>query len=451
MGKVSNLKLKKAIRWTGIAVLLMIVSMIGASVVQTSGGGVQIKDLRFETSMGYEMSALLLKPREADAEHKAPAIVTCHGMYNNREMQDSNYVELSRRGFVVLAIDMFSHGNSENLKSEEELPMGVDQAVKMLSSLDYVDTARIGITGHSMGGMNCEVAAMLDNANSQNLISAILFNSCFATYKDSKTGQYANVYGDRDVGIIAGQYDEFLFKDTDKNGNQLLAKDFIKSENAQSFLNFGKAPEGMKEANIIYEENVDGKEAVRVIYNPSITHPWSHFSKRSAAAVIEFFDKALDAPKKISPDQQVWQWKEFFNFLGLAGLAIFVLNFTILLLHTPLFSTLQQHETVRPRILTKQRNLLNYFFGLLCVVFGAATYLPITIMVQSSANHKVLFSQNSTFGIALWAAACGIFAFLCMFISCRVKKISLGYEIKETGINQGYGRWQSHCCWLLQL
>lgn len=30
-------------------------------------------------------------------------------------MQDLNYVEYARRGFVVLSIDMYGHGNSENL------------------------------------------------------------------------------------------------------------------------------------------------------------------------------------------------------------------------------------------------------------------------------------------------------------------------------------------------
>ena len=73
-----------------------------------------VKKLQFETTVGKSMSALLFKPKWASAENKAPAIVTSHGMLNNKEMQDLNFVELSRRGFVVLAIDLFSHGNSES-------------------------------------------------------------------------------------------------------------------------------------------------------------------------------------------------------------------------------------------------------------------------------------------------------------------------------------------------
>lgn len=205
---------RKAIKGLIISIAMMLVSMLGASLVQTSGGRVSVK-----------------------------------------ELQDINFTELSRRGYVVLAIDMFSHGNSENLESEDLLPMGVSEAVQLISGLGYVDWERIGVTGHSMGGMNCEVAAQMD-VDFQ--ISSILFNSCFATYRDGESGEFINAYGSRDVGIIAGQYDEFLFQEADADGNRMPAKDFIKSENAQSFLSFGKAPSETREANVMYKQRIDG-------------------------------------------------------------------------------------------------------------------------------------------------------------------------------------------------
>lgn len=90
-------------------------------------------------------------------------------MFNNREMQDANFVELSRRGYVVLAMDMFSHGNSENVPNIGVLETGMYEAVKMLSTINYVDTAKIGITGHSLGGMSCNVAIEEDNAAPKSL------------------------------------------------------------------------------------------------------------------------------------------------------------------------------------------------------------------------------------------------------------------------------------------
>jgi cephalosporin-C deacetylase-like acetyl esterase len=149
---------KKARMWLCISVVLMLISMIGASVVQTSGGSVTVKDLHWETTAGYQMSGLLFVPKGVSDKNKAPAIVTSHGMFNNREMQDANFVELSRRGYVVLSMDMFSHGNSENVANIGILTTGMYEAVKMMATLNYVDTSRIGITGHSLGGMSSNTA-----------------------------------------------------------------------------------------------------------------------------------------------------------------------------------------------------------------------------------------------------------------------------------------------------
>lgn len=424
-------KISKCARMLVAAMICMVISMIGASAVQSSGGRVKVKELNFETSMGYEMSALLLKPENADAEHKAPAVITCHGMYNTKEMQDSYFVELSRRGFVVLSIDMFSHGDSENLTAEDALPLGVSEALKMLIQLDYVDPERIGLTGHSMGGMNCNVAALMDNASETPRVAALLLNSCFATYTDEETGEYVNVYGSRDVGIIAGQYDEFLFQEPDADGNLMPPKDFIKSANAQSFLNFGREPQNVRQANRVYTEEMNGKEAMRVIYNPAVTHPWSHFSKRSAAVAIEFFDQSLKSPVQIDSGHQIWQWKEFFNLVGLAGFFLFALNFTLVMLRRPAFLVLRTQTQAEPALSGQEKKILDFILLAVNVVFGAVTYLPITILVRGDYNGKLLFAQNSTFGIGLWAAACGI----CALITCLIKKKLSGKgSWKDTGI-----------------
>ena len=95
---------KSAGFWLCISLIICLISCIGASMIQTNFGKVTVKDLRFETESGHQMSALLLKPDTATAENPAPAIICSHGWYNNREMQDLNYVEYARRGYVVLQL-----------------------------------------------------------------------------------------------------------------------------------------------------------------------------------------------------------------------------------------------------------------------------------------------------------------------------------------------------------
>ncbi len=108
---------KTAKLWVCVALLLCLVSSVGASIFQTDFGAVEYQDLTIETDSNHKLDALLLVPENATEENKAPAIVVSHGWYNNREMQDLNYVEYARRGYVVLAISMYGHGDSEVIES----------------------------------------------------------------------------------------------------------------------------------------------------------------------------------------------------------------------------------------------------------------------------------------------------------------------------------------------
>lgn len=175
------------VRILAVALALLLVSCIGASLVQTNFGRVTVKDLRWETLSGHRMSALLLVPDNATAEHPAPAIVCSHGWLNNREMQDLNYVEYARRGFVVLSIDMYGHGNSDDLPEgtwwlPEHHANGMYDAVQLIADLPYVDAGRIGVTGHSNGALASRTAVLLDNEAETPLIAAALLVSNDAVY-----------------------------------------------------------------------------------------------------------------------------------------------------------------------------------------------------------------------------------------------------------------------------
>src|SRR5271156_121379 len=67
-----------------------------ASMVQTAGGGVQIKDVRYRGAGGETLSALLYVPRSATPAHPAPAVLVSHGYINTREMQGPFAIELAR-------------------------------------------------------------------------------------------------------------------------------------------------------------------------------------------------------------------------------------------------------------------------------------------------------------------------------------------------------------------
>lgn len=416
---------KQAKIWLCIGIALMLLCSIVVSSVQTSGGKVAMKEMTIETDKGYYMSAYLFVPKNATAENPAPAVVTSHGYLNNKEMQDANYVELARRGFVVLAIDQPCHGDSQVMAVRDA--DGVYQGVLALSRMPFVDVSRIGITGHSMGGGSCNSAVAEDNANGTNLISAVLLNCADATYKDAD-GNFANVYGSRDVAILAAQYDEFFHKYTDAGGVAREAPYFLQGINSQSFLNFGVDPAGLeaRTAYTVYTETIDGEEAIRVIYNPDIIHPWSHFSAKATASVAEFFSMTLDAPNPLPGNDQVWQWKEAFNFVGLLGFVVFICAFAILMVYTPAFASLRAAEPVQPAKVADGKGKLWFWLSLAAgALFSMLIYRWI---LKTGTSMKV--SQTEAMGLGLWSTLCGVFTILSMvvFYYCYGKKRGLNLE-----------------------
>jgi len=419
-----------------ISLGMVLISMIGASLVQTSGGRVNITELTFETDLGLTMSGRLFVPDGVTLENPAPAIIVSHGMFNNNGMQDLNFVELSRRGFVVFAMDMFSHGNSEQVVATPIILQSMDQAVQMVARIGYVDSSRIGVSGHSLGAMSSNVAVGIDNEREVPLISAVLLNSADAVYGTEEG--FLNIYGSRHVGMVAPMHEEFFMLDVDEEGYVTPPREFIYNNNAQSFLHFGQDPAELelplRDAETIYRETINGEEAIRVIYNPSIVHPWAHFSTDATYGTIEFFEAALGAPNPIEPSNQVWQWKVVFNTIGLIGMGIFLVNFVTLMVFTPLFASLKSREVVEPQPIEKGGIFWLFATLLIGAAFGTLTYLPILRGTDAFRHTTETFRQTQTFGIGMWALACAGFGLVLMAAYYFLIGRNRGVNLHQNGV-----------------
>ena len=430
---------KSAIIGIAISLVIILLSGVVTSFIQTDGFTASMRELFLQTDSGYTMCAYLFVPKNATAETPAPAVVTSHGLYNNKEMQDANFVELVRRGFVVLAIDQSSHGDSQILP--RALWDGVYQGALMLSRQPFVDKARIGITGHSMGGMSSNGAINSDNASGNQIISAVLLNCASPTVstRNPETNEtvYTNIYGTRKAGVLAAMYDEFFFSQRTEDGKTLRAPFYLESDNAKSFVNFGKDPAGLDAATPgkYYTETIDGVETFHVIYQPDIIHPWSHFSKKATTNVIEFFDKALGSPNPIEASNQIWQWKEAVNFIGFLAWMMFICSFCTFMVYTPAFASLRPKK--EPEMLHADSKAGKIWFWCLLAagaLFGTLAYRPIVDWGRSMS-----VAQSEAMGLGLWSTACGLFAILSMLVYyfCFGKKN--GYDGKATGVNLGFG------------
>jgi pimeloyl-ACP methyl ester carboxylesterase len=293
-----------------------------AHTVQTAGG-VVLKDVRFAGDNGLTQAGLLYVPASATAAHPAPAVLASHGYINTREMQSPFAIELARRGFVVLAMDMVGHGYSEgSVKLGPGQDLGGPAALRYLQSLPFVDKANIGLEGHSMGGVPIATAA----ASQPDGYKAIVFEGSTPAFLGAKSPPKLN-----NLAVVFGQYDEFapLMWGVPKGSLVATSKKLAKVFGVESPVLVGK----------IYGSIADG--SARVLENPPVTHPWEHFSRAGVGGAVDWFQKTLKGEANpMAPDDQIWLWKEIGTGIGFVGFVCLLIGTFEGLLTTPMFASL---------------------------------------------------------------------------------------------------------------
>lgn len=379
---------KVSILWFLIGLLVILVTSIVQTAVQSSGGSVLVSDLRNATNTGTVsqtiqytdetggygtietelegevVSGILYVPKTASEENPAPAIVLTHGYLNAREHQLPNAIELARRGFVVLTIDREGHGNYNNITNSNALmtTTGLYDSAKYLYNLPYVDQTRVGMSGHSMGGYSTMMSLYQDsliytvstgtdsdgrtyNALGYGILSAGLIQGW-------STFVYANP--DVDVGILKATDDEFFFNSQDADGNATISRQYLQSQAAATFvgvswtagtaINIQNCTPYVNGEPVEYELGVEISSPFRAIYEADEIHPLNHWSTASTSNVIDFFYAAFGTPSghsAIAGGNQIWVIKEIASFIGMLALLSLIIPGVGLFLTIPFFKSLK--------------------------------------------------------------------------------------------------------------
>jgi hypothetical protein len=379
---------KGGIRLLCISLALILLGSILACAFHTSFFSVKVTEIEFETERGT-LSALLYMPRGAGPDDPRPVVITTHGYLNTKEMQDAPAVEMSRRGYIVLALDMYDHGDSRWAAS---IPVGGQFGTfwiySMFDAANYAaqqpytkksadGSPYISVSGHSMGGFSSLVAIYMDEMQSlqtgtRNIYAGIAVGADFSyAAAVAPQDQLQAAYGSRTVGIIGGHYDEFFFnKSADEKSDAektvsgtVTYKDFTATNSGKAFLGFdpaGTPAQGefyTADAGAVTMDDAELRESqsgLRVIYTPNQTHPWNHFSKTATADLISFYTKAFEgvtspsqANLTLDANNQIWMFKELFNCVALVGFFLFVAAAAGLLLKAPVLR-LAVTEEVEP-------------------------------------------------------------------------------------------------------
>jgi len=142
----------KPVKWLVVLLVVILVSSFFASTIQSSFFSVNVDKIMFETENG-ELAGYLYMPRGVDADNPAPAVILTHGYLNNAEMQEIGGIELSKRGYVVLAIDMYDHGDSSKMDAAFSFYVkSLYDAAQYMYDQDYVlkdanGNGMIGVSG----------------------------------------------------------------------------------------------------------------------------------------------------------------------------------------------------------------------------------------------------------------------------------------------------------------
>ena len=391
------------------ALVLILLGSILASVFN-GGSGVKLTRIRFDTDNGT-LSGLLYMPKDASAENPKPTVVVTHGYLNSAEMQDANAIELSRRGYVVLALDQYDHGHSDyknELYSDTSffgvwLPFWVNSmhdAVAYMYEQPYVlkdadGNGIIGVTGHSMGGFGSTMAMAMDEqefmeTGVRKIFCGLTEGSDFMytglVGVDAATADALG--GGRTQGKVAAQYDEFFFNDPAVEGGTVRRKDFVSTPDGMTFLQQTEPAQ----TNTWYDTSDGGR---RIVYEPAQTHPWNHFSKTTTGYAISFYTEAFkdyrDGIKDIAPDKQIWQFKELFECVALVGFVMLILAIAQILLALPFFSKANTGALAVQPAAVGGRKWLGILITVCAILLPALFFTPLMDDGAGSPSVNILF------------------------------------------------------------
>jgi hypothetical protein len=456
---------KKNVVLLCVALILIFVGSLFAALFHTSFGKVQVTEVTYVSEDGARFHSLLYVPDSATVENPAPAVIAAHGYNNTAEVQTINAVELSRRGFVVLAIDHYSHGDSSatdpRVADGITADMGVYSGLQYVGRLPYVDAENVGLIGHSMGGSTIQIGAMrafmMHDADPSVVIPKAIMPTSQAFLGNADNTALA--YGDYpvNVAVIFSEFDEwhenmwgaFTGKDINTTPKGVAGMGFSGAEYNTWYVAGDDSPIDREDA---IEAATDGE--LRAIFQHHTTHPGTHWSFKAARWAVDFFNITLREGKQVLPlSNQAWVWKEIFTGIALVGFLLFIVPFTSLLLNTPYFRTIVRPLPNAPSAWDSGKSKVIYWLIFLVMLLPApllwnwAVGYPIDIQDMGRAVPTVLktsdfFNLPAVNGLVILNVLLGVImlaAFILTYIFIFKKKgvtydqIGVKLPAKEVG------------------
>ncbi len=281
-----------------------------ALTVNADFGRIDVRTIRVE-DQGKQLSALLFRPVVTSPGNSSPAIVLAHGISESKDITSNLGLELARRGFVVLCLDLLGHGGSDGTISEgnNETDFGVSAAVQYLEAQPYVNTSEIGLVGHSLGG-----GAVIATATTNRNISAIVLIAGGLGPSARGQSEKLNSTFPKNLLVIVGKYD-VLFNETELETIQL--------------------PPVFNTSTPVTPDKIYGdfeSQTTRKLVVPSTTHLFETIDPQVVSESVTWMEKALKQDQNTVQESNIsFSYPErelalLFSLIGLLGTTLIIHN-----------------------------------------------------------------------------------------------------------------------------
>ena len=437
----------KSNKFLFICIGIIFIASFFASIVQTGFGNINIQLKKLETEDGQTLVYDLYKPKSANISNKVPFVVVVPGFQRSKEALSNIAIELSRRGFAVALIDPYAQGMSSSSTTRYA---ATDQGYGMFALVDYayegnfdfVDTSKIGSTGHSMGG-NAAIRGAdyfgkkAIKSNTKSKLDSVFVSGYVLTLRDDILKNSKS-----NMGISYALYDEGAFR------NELKGWDAANME---------IAPESLRVINNILEKDsqIDRVELgkyygskddnnLRVIFNEKLLHPFQPYNKEATANQINYFDRVFGFPNKLEPNDQIWQFKELLTLINMVVSLIMLIPLTRMLLQINFFKEIIKPLPDALPVQSKRSKIVFWIIFFISASIACITFIPMVdiakVLFADAANRELtwFFPQRMNNSVMLWAAlngTIGIIIFLLSFYFFGkhhgVKKKSWGLKVSK--------------------
>ena len=318
---------KDTIRFFAVTLLLVILTAVLNWGIVSDWGNVKITRMTMVGRDGNQFSALLYVPKTATNATPAPALINFHGNAGNARNHESWAVEFARRGFVVLSVDQYGSGDSEQFMEKWGFGDGCMVEVgetyyNYLLDCGFVDSDNIVSAGHSMG---CTSAMALGGKyNAKAILSAsvvTLFPDDYKPYWESYQGNYLSATGD-----VETTPEKFAA------ANLAILQTREGFETAESF-----------ELDTLYGSFQEGNAYYATLDTQRI-HEAAFVNQETIGKLLWFGQEAVDSvPNFIDSKDQVWMYKDYIGLLGIFCFGAFICAVALAVIELiPAFSIVRQ-------------------------------------------------------------------------------------------------------------